>query len=57
MIGADWLVLGAGSVVCLLLIWRLRRLEISMVEQFRVYGLLSWFGVEPWVFLAGWRLS
>lgn len=49
--------LGASSVVCLLLIWQLRRLEIYMVEEFRVYGLLSWFGVVPWVFLAGWRLS
>lgn len=51
------MVLRASSVVCLLLIWELRRLEIYMVEEFRVYGLLSWFGVVPWVFLAGWRLS
>ena len=52
VIGTDWLVLGAGAVMCLLLIWWLRRLEIYMVEEFGVCGLLAWFGVVPLVSLA-----
>ena len=51
------MVLGAGAVLSLLLIRRLWRLEIYMVEEFGVYGLLAWFRVLPLVFLAVWRLS